>query len=351
MLHNFNTKLYDSAVEGARKILFVHPIASSVAPVTKRVESFQDFFENSGLTIIKFNRLSFYEKICSLMTADLIFMTMPPFRNWLIVAFWGWKTLLDWRDGWSIAMRTGYGNTVTPSKVKAIFARVIELISILLCKNIIVCTKGLEFYHGRFLNVGFRKKLIFIPNGHNLSVDQARFKEIKLKSKKCIKLICAGKFGEYGKNKAHFALKTCLERYPGSRIDFLLIGADARLNNEVINSFKYAFERLNVKICEQISYEEIVSMIRDSDLAVAIIRDTDYDYGTKIFDYIASGIPILDYYDDASPFKEYFKGCFDTDYNESVAYLKACGFARKLQVKVLTEILLRSSLSKTCGQQ
>ena len=55
-----------------------------------------------------------------------------------------------------------------------------------------------------------------------------------------------------------------------------------------------------------------------------IIRDPDYDFGTKIFDYAQAGLPVVDYFDGPNDLKRFFAGAFDTD----AAAATPCDYSR-----------------------
>jgi len=56
-----------------------------------------------------------------------ILITMPGFRKWALLFLPGINTILGIRDGWSIAIESGYGQISTPNKYKAFIARSIEI--------------------------------------------------------------------------------------------------------------------------------------------------------------------------------------------------------------------------------
>lgn len=309
-------------------ILFVAPPSQVGMPVNKRIAVFIKRFEKDGFAINDFNSMGWLQKIYSILKVDYIFLSMPPFRYWLIVLLFGKKVILDWRDGWSIAMRTGYGGTVQKKRWQALIARGIELISILFAKKIIVCTPGLLDFHTRFLSKEMLQKFILIFNGHDIDFEDDWFEEVNLLNKLELKVACVGKFVEYGVDKAKLAIKTLLERYPKAIIKFDLIGADKKENSVFFQRAAFP-NRLEVNFVERMPYCEAIKEIRKKDLTITIIRDSEYDFGTKVFDYIACGKPILDIFPTHSPFREFFSGCFDNDFVPEIALEKAKSFKRE----------------------
>ena len=54
--------------------------------------------------------------------------------------------------------------------------------------------------------------------------------------------------------------------------------------------------------------------IASCDYGLSIVRDPDYEFGTKIFDYIALGLPIVNYFDAPNNFTRYFNACLDVPF-------------------------------------
>ncbi len=312
-------------------VLFITPGSMIGMPSNRRVDSFADFFSLNGFKVQNWGNLSFKDKMFALLKSELIFLSMPPFRFWWLLLFFGYKLLIDWRDGWSVSMKTGYGNTVPPQKIKSIFARGIELFSIIMAKKIVVCTQGLYLYHTKHISSKYAKKITIITNGHDLPINSDAFSDHELLEKSEIKAICIGKFAEYGNDKALMAINTLLERYPKATFKLQLIGANEEENLPVLEKASKSC-RISISFEDRIPYDEVIERLKSADLAIAIIRDQSYDYGTKVFDYIACGKPILNIFEPSSNFRKFFSGCFDDDYDREIAFKKAKETIRKDQI-------------------
>lgn len=309
------------------RLLVISPVSNPGSPVFSRISALEKVFGRHQITVINYNSLSPFSKLLMLFTSDLIFITMPPFRHWWLIFFWGYKIVLDWRDGWSIAMKSGYGNTVSPQRIKALCARMVELLAVFLSKKIFVCTQGLLNYHIKAVSSFFSRKFLLVTNGHNIDVDNNRFCNRVLRGKTKIRAICIGKFVEYGEDKARNSIETLLMRYPMASIEVFLFGCSIPDNSNFIEKFQ-STSRLSFFLQSRLDYALAIDEVVKSDIALAIIRDPRYEYGTKVFDYIACGVPILNYLPFDNDFIRTFSGCFDTDYDPEVAYKKAVFYRR-----------------------
>ena len=106
-----------------KSIIILYPIGvKKGAPAYQRISSFVNFYKKNNIKVIfKYTPNSFYSriKLIKFMYKNKvfnIFISMPPFRNWIFFLIPYINLILDIRDGWSIAMKTGYGNTVKPKK-------------------------------------------------------------------------------------------------------------------------------------------------------------------------------------------------------------------------------------------
>jgi hypothetical protein len=57
----------------------------------------------------------------------------------------------------------------------------------------------------------------------------------------------------------------------------------------------------------------------NADFGLTIIRDPSYEFGTKIYDYIALGLPVVNYFDTANNFTRYFDACLDIPVNTNAS--------------------------------
>jgi hypothetical protein len=321
-----------------KKILFITSPVHSDSPAQQRITAFQYFFldfmytfEQIPFPVTAYQILNLIYKIYK-YNFGTIFVSMPPFRCWWILFLPSIIRIFDWRDGWSIAMRTGYGKTFKDSKFKSLFAKFIELFAFFRANIIVTCTPGLYNYHSKGLPAFLAKKLILIPNGHNIKINKDDFKPFKPQIKNILRVICAGKFSEYGALKATKVIDTLLTRYSGHKISLTIIGASIHENEWLMSSYNN-LSNFKIQILSRLDYQSTIQMIKNCDLTAVVIRDDTYDFGTKVFDYIACGKPVLDVFDQRSIFRKYFSYCFDTDYCPSIAEQKAVSFKRLNQIK------------------
>lgn len=305
------------------------PIALEEAPVSGRISSIIDILSRSYKVNLYKSSYGFFSlfrilKKISASSQDIcIILTMPPFRGWWLCLLPKVKLILDWRDGWSIAIRSGYGGLRKKRYLKAFFAEIIEFLSLMMSEKVITCTPGLYTYHTKGIKKIFKHKVFLLLNGHMVNVIDSNFKKGEfISSKKLIKVVCAGKFSEYGRDKARFIIEKLRSRYNQNHIQLDLIGSEVIGNKWIVDSYSQC-NNFSVDIFPAMIKSEIFSSLPSYDLGVALIRDPDYDLGTKVFEYVAFGLPIFDYFETQNSFKLFFKGCFDTDYNEKTALKKA----------------------------
>ncbi len=304
------------------KLLFLEPQGIKAGqPSYERIAAFKNFYKNNGLDvqtqampvgIFAILKLIFF---CKKNAIDYLFISMPPFRAWLLFFFFKKKMILDIRDGWSIAMQTGYGGTSKPTPLKAKFARMIERFAIKRSAFSITCTPGLKTH----LEKVSGKTLLLILNGvsqENYQYIQEAKQHVKEhKNTDNLNVICTGQFSEYGQDKVKRILQQLSVQFPNRHINLNILGANQASNawvNDYIQSKNY--QTISFKLCDRMPKQEMYQAILSSDIAISLIRDTNYDFGTKVFEYILCQTPIFNYFESPNPFSRYFK---DFLYSES----------------------------------
>lgn len=304
--------------------MLLMPIAAYVRPVNMRMAAVARHF--GECQTLAYNA-PFREKLRAAREHRSVIASMPPFRNFWLLFVPGLSVTLDWRDGWSIAMATGYGGNRKLRPLRAIAVKTVEIIAIMLAKEVWTCTPGLFRHHCKRLPRFLRRKIRLVPNGHQMEVTAERFTEFIPGER--LTAVCAGKFAAYGVQEVLRILDTLAQRYPGRAIDIRVIGAPDEDRGAILDHIRDM--SITVSWEGRKPYDEIVKDLAAADLAVAVIRDQSYDFGTKIFDYIAAGTPIVDVFTDPD-FRAYFSGCFDTDYDPEIARRKAERFHRGEQM-------------------
>lgn len=305
------------------KIYIKHPGADRLQPSSVRVAAYKFFFESSGIAecVWDIDKKKSYLKIwidCILGRYDAVLLSMPPFRGWWLFFLPFTKVILDIRDGWSIAIDSGYGGNASKNHFKAKIARMVERWAIRRSFISITCTTGLQAYLQSVAGHG----LIFIPNGigdDDLQIIKTIKNNIAIKKKMDeIVFCCAGQFSEYGQEKVKILLQTVAQRYAAQGFLVIrLIGCNHQKNLWLIDYFKQLTnERGRVEILEKMEKRRLFEIMVTSDYGLSVLRDPEYEFGTKVFDYIALGLPVVNYFDSPNKFTDYFDGCLDVPFNK-----------------------------------
>lgn len=313
--------LKESTNEYSKAILILYPKNfKNGQPAVQRINSFKGFYEKNNCIVytkevpetvkekIELINLIYQKKVKN------IFISMPPFKNWFVFFLPFVNIILDIRDGWSIAMKSGYGGIVKPNKPKAVIAALVEKFAINRAILTITCTNGLKNYLERLAS----KQVFLIMNGYSqydFEIVQRLKKQVKKNNTLSVHTaVCAGQFSEYGQEKIKMILSKINKHNKKTLIK--LIGS-SRENNEWILKWVKENNLFNIEleILPRMDREEMYKNILEADYGVAVIRDPDYDFGTKVFDYILCDIPIFDYFDEPNKFTDYFKP-FLTSFSE-----------------------------------
>lgn len=310
-----------------KKILFLLPNSVSGSPALERVNSFIDFYQKEGFYIEKMlypsSTLELIKllKLISSKKVGYIFISQPPFKYSIIFAIPFLKKIVDYRDGWSIAQESGYGGIAKKNFFKAKLSRVIEFFVIRHSYCAITCTPGLDQYLSKISSC----KLLLIPNGINDKdlnlINDLKSSELpQRESSDSLTFCCAGKFSEYGKDKVKILLQKIVDRYEGKDLKILLIGSNEEENNWVKQYFsQLTFGGGSVEILPRMEKIELFTTMLNADFGLTILRDPSYELGTKVYDYIALGLPIINYFDQPNNFTNYFDAFLDVSFNGNVS--------------------------------
>jgi hypothetical protein len=304
--------------KGQKKIICISPNVQEGAPAGERAKAFREFFAFKNVEVHDFDTpknllgwLSIYIYAKQKRIKN-IWITMPPFRGWFLLLFPRLNLMIDIRDGWSIAMQSGYGGTAPKNKVKAAIVKIIEKIAISKARIVYTCTPGLQKY---FQSIGYKnkEKVKLIRNSFS-RYDRELVEKLK-KNNKSIdknsikKYICAGKFSEYGKDKVFQVLNAISDDSKGKEVELYIIGACKQANNWLLNIKDY--ENIKIKLLERIPKESLYRLLLQSHCGVTVIRDPAYDVGTKVYDYLVCGLPVLNYFRKKNEFVQFMEelGC------------------------------------------
>lgn len=301
--------------------LFIDQSNNPGAPSFERSAAFKEYLKAQGFSCdsIKASRLRVIDLLSGGAKDQVVFLSMPPFRKWWLFFIPGIRVILDIRDGWSIAMVSGYGGLVERRPAKALFARIIERWAIKRSFFTITCTPGLQEYLEKYS----KREIYLIPNG----VSEADFELAERLRKGSISpqkssitdvvtFCCAGKFSEYGHDKIKLILDVISTRYSEHKFLIKLFGSDPEENAWLIPYVdKISGGRGKVELVNRLPKIDLYSRLAECDIGISVIRDPDYDFGTKVFDYIALGLPVLNYFPEKNSFVRYFNRYLDKPFD------------------------------------
>lgn len=281
------------------------------APAASRLQAFKHFFSNKGIVTNNINE------------ADYLFISMPPFRNLSFFIKPKTNIILDIRDGWSIAQETGYGHTTRKKPWKAKITRLIEKFMIKRACITITCTNGLQEY----LQEVSGKEVLLIPNG--VLDDDYKYakklidKKTYLDEKKELVFCCAGQFSEYGVDKVKKLSLTIIKRYRKNKIKIQLIGSNKE-KNIWLDSFlkEQSNGRAYLEILPSLNRRRLYEIMAQADYGLTILRDPSYEFGTKVYDYIALNLPIVNYFAEPNNFTDYFDAYLDVPFKKKTPSLE-----------------------------
>lgn len=232
---------------------------------------------------------------------DQFICSVGPFHPYLSFLFANLfrKTdlIIDIRDPLFFNIRDSYGQQQTSKQsprmlIKQIFSKGIESWMVKAAKQVIVCTPGLyKIYRETFSNAA--DKFVFLPNGHEVKEEELTGYCTNKELKEGTRIVCVGKFFSYGEANAIRTLKKIQSLMQersilNYRLD--IYGEDPRY----LKIFIQKYPQFNFIFAEPpIPFEDVHSRLSSYDLAVLVLRNEDFDLGTKAYAYIASGLPII----------------------------------------------------------
>lgn len=287
-------------------VAFHLPNTNESSPAYKRLSGLKTAFEAVGIATT-------WAHEPGGDTADLDYYSYPPFPRLQALP----KLLLsrrpfliEYRDGWAIAIATGYGGTARPKPIKALAVRLIEVALRLRARRLVTVTPGLRRWHGV-------ARTALLPNGSQLDTPVPRRNVDR--DKPVLTVVCFGKFLSYGEGNVMAALDALSRRYEGQALDIHVYSGTPEET-----TLEHPFANVTVTRKDPVRPASLVDFFASYDLGLAIIRDPDYDFGTKIFDYAQAGLPVVDYFDGPNDLKRFFAGAFDTD----AAAATPCDYSR-----------------------
>ncbi|OQP04628.1 hypothetical protein B1690_15245 [Geobacillus sp. 46C-IIa] len=215
------------------------------------------------------------------------------------------KLIVDFRDPWSINIKTGYGKSGAKiSKFKLFVSSWIEQLVYKICRHFIVCTKGMKSYYQKLF--GNDTKIRLIMNGYDFDIGEVdKYKDSHIKNNGVLKFVCLGKFAEYDEQKAHEAISKIKDiKNEGYSVHIYFVGTNKEPTLSILKQYK-------LDDCStfypRMPYKEALKIAINCNIGMLIVRNEEIEYGTKVFDYIGLGLPVLDIFDHSNNFYKEFK--------------------------------------------
>ena len=227
---------------------------------------------------------------------------------WLIGKLRKTKLIYDFRDPWSFNIERGYGNiNKRGNHLKILISRFIEKNIYNDCFSFWVCTPGMyELYRNLFKD---DTKLKFVPNGYEFTRDEIinNNENVCGPLKNAIKIVCLGRMAVHGishTKKLFSEINGYIKENKNKSISIQLIGTEKDEIEKIVSDMK--LDKIVTFLPKQ-DHKKALGIAVTSDVGICLVRDENYELGTKAFDYIGLGIPILDIFDHTKNFYNYFK--------------------------------------------
>lgn len=238
-----------------------------------------------------------------------VYVSCGPFNHLLFISLACFirkkKLIVDFRDPWSINIKTGYGKpNAKINRFKVFISTVIERLVYRICTYFIVCTEGMKNYYQKLF--GNDDKIKVIMNGYDFDIAEIeKYKDDNLKNNQVLKFVCLGKFAEYDEQKAHKVISKIKDiKNQGYSVHIYFVGTNREPTFSILK--QYSLEDCSI-FYPRMSYKEALKIAINCNIAILIIRNEEIEYGTKIFDYIGLGLPVLDIFDHSNNFYKEFK--------------------------------------------
>ena len=298
--------------------MFISHFFSENIVGTQRIKHLYNFLKKRGNNVEIFCNNSYESKLNFSLAiikkiyrskAKLVFVSCGPFYYLLasVIAsvIFKKKLIIDIRDPLSFNVKilvSKISITTIKRKLFKKYYQILENISYKYSNYYIVCTLGMYCkYAELFKNV---EKLLFIPNGYNFTPEN---QNIDYTNKDIEKYICIGKFFEYSYIQANKIIDMILERQKknGKKVYIHFYGSEEVFIYKLKNDLsKYSY--IYIEHFPRIEYEKVIKILPEYDCGIIVIRNEDFDYGTKIYDFIGKGIPVLDTFDHKKNFYNMF---------------------------------------------
>ena len=236
---------------------------------------------------------------------QIVYVSCNPYNHLLVVLLGvilgRHKLIVDFRDAYSIDIKErNYPGCYQ-------LARFTEKLIYKFCEKLILVTPGIE---KRYENIfGNADKLMVVPNGHELSKALLEQLAGNRKNNNEIKVVYPGMYSPYFSSvqaRKYIGILSDELKKTGKKHEIIFVGTDkgtkALLKDEECVRFIP-----DTAGSERLPYEETIRILNEADLVFMPI-DNDYGCATKIYDYLALGLPIFNFIDKNNWLHQYIAG-------------------------------------------
>lgn len=243
---------------------------------------------------------------------DRVYASCGPFWHlpfiWLACRIASVPFVIDFRDPWSfnyrrLMIRRGASLSLA---ARLFLSRCLEKRLYADCMRFWVCTPGMRQMYANLFDSS--EKIDLVPNGYRFN---SRDLALPRDTSDTVRLVCLGKFAEYGYNRAESVLEDIERRSRATHtpIELSFVGSGPET--------KKAVEELGLQdrtaFHPRMPYIEAVRLAARADMGLCLMRDEQFDLGTKVFDYIGLGLTIYDSFQRSSNARRFLKPFLSSD--------------------------------------
>lgn len=241
---------------------------------------------------IKWVFATLYKLITS--KSQLVYVSCNPYKHLPVVLLGSWlgrhKLIVDFRDAYSIDIK----ERNYPGSYR--LACFIENIVYKYCEKFILVTPGIKKRYEKIF--GSADKLMVVPNGHELNRAFLEKLSTVRKDNSDIKVVYPGMYSPYfssSQAKEYIRILKSELNKTGKKYEIIFVGTDKE-TKKLLKDEEYVIFIPNTAGSERLPYEETIKILNKADLVFMPI-DNDYGCATKIYDYLALGLPIFNFID------------------------------------------------------
>jgi len=246
------------------------------------------------------------------------------------------RLIVDFRDPWSGNIRYQYHKNVEKWTLKLQISILLEKLVYACSSDFVVCTPGMHAYYAKLFKS--TEKLLLAENGYSLeNPGKESYNEDST-----IKMVCLGGFAECGIELALRALEKldCAARNAGKPVVAYFIGTD-RETELLLADRTYNFKCV---VMGRMPYQEAMEFARNCDVGIALLRNEQFEFGTKIFDYIGLGLWVFDLFSESFEYRSHFSRFLVSDLRKKSHHEPAEiePYSRSSSMKALMRVIFSS---------